>query len=445
MLAEQRFPLVEKSRRIGGTTSALVRVQELLRSKQEMIWRWCEPWKYQAREIVIPEMNRIQETCPESLKFKYYRTDSFYELATNGSRIYLRGVNEDCGESSRGAFAHGITADEFGSWKDAKYIKNDVLLPQLLSTNGPLWEISSPPPDLGHVYYEEKERAMREKRYVLKTILDAVPDLYAQEQIDEMCKEVGGVTSTAWRREFLCEECSDDAMLIVPEYDDKLNVVPDDYPRPQYFTSYVGGDSGADDNTAVLFGYYDFAKDEIVIEDENINAGKTTEEIVTQAKAKEKELWTIAIDPDGKPVINHPHIRAYDAPKQLIYDIFVTHKWPVRMPQKDDKHAAIHSLRVAVGARKIKIKEKCKHLRRQLRVGIWKNEQHLDFQRNEGLGHLDAIAALIYFNRSVDTKINPIPPYLGLSHETHFIPPGQSLPTGSPEAEIASALGFRRS
>jgi hypothetical protein len=210
----------------------------------------------------------------------------------------------------------------------------------------------------------------------------------------------------------LCEPVSDPELLIIPEWSDNENTVPDDLPRPEYFTPYVGGDSGADDNTAVLFGYYDFRHDTVVIEQELVVAGKTTTEIVARAKAIEKELWGGVA----------PKLRVYDAPKQLVYDIFVDHKWPVRMPQKTDKIAAIHDLRVEVGARRFKIKERCLHTRRQLRVGMWRDEKHLDFERTEGLGHLDAVAAAIYFNRHIDRKLNPTPANLGLHKETHFIP-----------------------
>jgi hypothetical protein len=443
VLLDSRFPFVEKSRRIGGTTVCLVRVLEFLANKPEGIWRWMEPWKYQAREIVMPEIDRIQESCPQHLKFKFYKTDSFYERKQNGARLYLRGVNEDRGESARGPYAHGLTADEYGSWKDAGYILNEAMLPQVLSTNGPLWRVSSPPKNLGHLYYEEKELAAREGRMVSLNIWRAVPDLYDEKQVLEMCQAVGGENSPAWRREFLCEPVSDPELLIIPEWDDSLNTVPDDHSRPQFFTPYVGGDSGADDNTAVLFGYYDFRKNAVVIEEEYVTRGRTTAEIVAACKKIEAELWGQK-DPITGEIIQRvtPHARAYDAPKQLIFDIFADHKWPVRMPQKEDKIAAIHDLRVEVGARRFLVKEKCTHLRRQLKVGMWKDEKHLDFERSEGLGHLDAVAAAIYFNRVIDRTLNPIPHNLGAHRETHFIPERASS-LGETETAIKAAFGPR--
>jgi hypothetical protein len=409
LLMEETFPFIQAARRFGKTTSILAFVQEQLRQNAGWICRWCFPFKSQAREVLLAEMEKMQATCPEHLKMRYQVTDSVF-VHPNGSKMYIRGVNEDRGESARGPAANIIICDEYGFWAEPEYTVRECLFPQLENQEGRhLIKASTPPRDLGHKYYEEREIAKRKNRFISKTILDN--EALGPEELQEIIDECGGVESTSYRRERLCEDVSDPEMLIIPEYREDRNMVSDDYERPAHFTAWVGGDSGADDNTALLFAYYDFLKDELVIEDEIVVNGKTTKEIVDLAKPKETSLW-------GEI---KPKRRVYDAPKQLIYDIFVDHKWPVQMPQKDDKTAAIHDLRVEMGAGRIKIKEKCKQLNRQLKVGIWKDERHTDFERTEGLGHLDAIAALIYLNRTVDRKINPWPALEGKHRETHFI------------------------
>jgi hypothetical protein len=428
LLHSTRFPFIEQSRRTGKTTENLVYVLEQLRKNDGWVWRWCEPWKYQAREIVMPEIDVIQSHCPDKLKFKFYKTDSFYE-GPNGSRLYLRGVNEDRGESSRGAFSHGITCDEYGSWKEPHYIVNEVLLPQLLSTNGQLAKISTPPRDLGHVYYEDREKAMREGRLVQKTIWDFEGHLYTREQILEMCQAVGGEMSPAWQREFLCIPVSDPELLICPEFSD-LNIVDDDYPRPEWPTFYVGGDSGADDNTALLFAWFDFAKNEIVVDQEFVVNGKTSKQIIDQAKKIELELWENV----------QPRSRVYDADKQLLWDICNDHNYYVSLPNKADKIASINEFRIEVGAQRFKVKRRCKHLINQLKVGMWKDERHTDFQRSEGLGHLDAIAAAIYLQRSIDRKFNPRPHNYGLHRENHFYNPS-AVPLSQTDKALKELFG----
>lgn len=410
LIIAEKFPFIEAARRFGKTTCLLAFVMEKLRQNPGWICRWCFPNKNQAREVIGAEIVKLQKDCPEHLKFRYQTTDSVY-IGPRGSKLYIRGVNEDRGDSARGPASNIIVCDEYGFWNEPDYIVREALFPQLENQPGQwLIKASTPPRNLGHRYYIEREEAIRKTRFIQKIIYDN--EALSKEELAIIIEESGGIDSPGFRRERLCEPVSDPELLIVPEWADAHNVVPDDYPRPQFFTPYVGGDSGADDNTAVLFGYYDFLKNEIVVEEELVVSGKTSKEIVELSKNIEAKIW-------GEL---QPRKRVYDAAKQLIFDIFVDHKWPVQMPQKADKIAAIHELRSEVGARRFKVKDKCKHLRRQLKVGIWKDERHLDFERTEGLGHLDAIAAAIYLNRAIDRKVNPTPAHHGLSKFTNYIP-----------------------
>jgi hypothetical protein len=425
LVRNERFPFIEAARRFGKTTSLLVFVIEQLRIHPGWICRWCFPNKNQAREVLGAEIVKLQKDCPDALRFRYQTTDSVY-IGPNGSKLYIRGVNEDRGDSARGPASNIIVCDEYGFWIEPDYIVREALFPQLENQPGQwLIKASTPPRNLGHRYYIEREEAVRKGRFIQKIIYDN--EALSKREIAEIIEESGGIDSPAFRRERLCEPVSDPDLLIVPEWTDD-NIVSADYPRPSFYTPYVGGDSGADDNTAILFGYYDFSNDEVVIEDELVCAGRTTSEIVGRAKEFESRLW-------GE---TQPKRRVYDATKQLVYDIFVDHKWPVEMPPKNDKTAAIHKLRVRVGARKFKVKQNCENLCRQMKVGMWRDEQHSDFERTEGLGHLDAIAAAIYLNRVVDTKLNPIPQNYGLSKEKYFTQPTKGPDQGSVEQQFAN-------
>lgn len=416
LLCRERFPFGEQSRRTGKTTSVLTYAIEEGNRTEGFVTRWCEPLKDQCRKIVMPEIDKIQRTIPKEFRYRYYTTDSFYENWM-GSRIYLVGVNDDKGESARGPFAHLIVGDEFGSWREAEYVRKEALMPQLLSTNGKFPIIGTPPRDPGHSYWDLRETAIRKKRFLQKIIWDAVPELYTPEQIHEMAEEYGGEQAIAWQREYLCRKVTDPRLVVVPEFTDS-NIVEDDYPRPAFFDVYMAGDSGFDDNTAVLFGWYDFRKNEIVIEEEFVDQGLTTRQVVLESKRIERELWADPRTDQQKK----PHRRTYDADKQLVYDILIDHDYAIMPAQKDQRVAALHELRTEVGALRFKVKRRCKNLIRQMKEGVWKDERHTDFMRTDGLGHLDAIAASIYFNRHVDRDRNPMPANHGLHRETHFIP-----------------------
>lgn len=432
VLQQHKRPHVECARQFGKTTTVLVYVLEQLIQNPGWTARWCEPWKNQCHEIVIPAVNYIQRLIPDHLPKFRFKVDGTKYVHPNGSILYLRGVNEDKGEASRGPHAHIIVADEFGSWKHTRYIVDEVLKPQLETTNGPFIYASTPPKDLGHVYYHYADEAMSEGRFVQKLITDN--ESLSPERIEEIKKDCGGAESLAWKVERLCMRVKDDEKVIVPEFSER-NEVPNDYPRPEHFDAYVGGDAGADDNTAILYAYFDFEKGEIVFEDELVLNNQTTKTIIDGSREKEQTNWgTKACQCQLAPYhigpkmcFEHglqPFRRVYDADKQLRIDIAQTHKYFMELPEKQDKLAAIRDFRLKVQEGKVKVKQRCQVLRRQLLVGQWKDEKHLDFQRSEedDLKHLDALAAAIYLVRSVIWTHNPYPQNVGVSIYTNYLP-----------------------
>jgi hypothetical protein len=375
---------------------------------------WNEPWKEQARQIVVPEMARITASAPSALRPKFYRTDSFYEFPSTGSRIYLTGINEDKGEGIRGRTAHEIVNDELGSWVDTEYVLNEVLRPLLLTTGGQMIDMGTPPEDLGHVWYERKAHAIAQGRFIQRTI-DTVTTISERDKQDFM-ESMGGRNSTAVRRELYCEPVADEARLVIPEYQEIVHVIPDDSPRPAFFDAYVGIDLGFNDHTAGIFGYWDFADQCLVIEGEWLGKGKGSKDIADGFKGVEASLW------DGK----RPHLRVGDNDLQQLYDLEHEHKYAVTPTRKDDKLAAITALRLRFTRGRIKIKKRCESLRYQLKVGLW-NERRTDFLRGEKTGHLDALDALIYLSRNVTETRNPYPKYgSDVSYATHYIPPQSS-------------------
>jgi hypothetical protein len=82
-------------------------------------------------------------------------------------------------------------------------------------------------------------------------------------------------------------------------------------------------------------------------------------------------------------------------------------------------------------------------LRRQLKVGNWKDEKHLDFERTEGLGHLDALAAGVYLSRVIDRSLNPIPRNHGFNLESQIINPEHSSSLGEGEDALRKAFAPR--
>lgn len=421
LLLREKNPFIECSRRYGKTTTILCYVFERLIQNPGWICRWCEPNKNQAREIVIEEVDKIQALIPKELRFQWTVTDSVYIHPISKSKMYLRGVNEDRGDSARGPTSNIIVADEFGTWNDPDYIVQSALRPQLDTTDGPFITASTPPDDLGHSYYGHKERAIRLNRFIQRIIYDNAA--LSPERIAEIMAEVGGEKSPAWQREYLCKPVSDPERLVVPEYDEKLHDFEGDYTRPAFFDSYVGMDLGFNDHTAALFGYWDFKERTLIIEDEYVANGRNSREITDSCKAKEAGLWG-SLDVQGNPVAPTVYRRVSDNDKQQIWDMMTMCGYTVMATRKDDKEAAINALRLRFTAGKIKIHKRCESLRYQLKVGLW-NSRRSDFERGEKTGHLDAVDALIYLSRNLDEQRNPYPP-VAYDRSTQYKNPSQA-------------------
>lgn len=411
-LRQVQDPFFEATRRFGKTTTELAIDTEDCLREREWIVRWCEPWKEQARNVVIPEIETITASCPPRLKPKFYRTDSFYEFPSTGSRLYLLGVNEDRGEGARGSKANKVVRDEYGSWRDAGYISTEVLMPLLITTRGQMATLGTPPPDLGHEFYTEKKQAIRDGKLISRDF-DSVEELTRVEK-ERFILSMGGRQSTAVRRELYLEPVSDPEKLVIPEYREDIHDIPDETPRPAFYDAYEGIDLGFNDCTAILFAYWDFLSSTLVIDDELVVSGKNSREIVDYAKAKEKALW-------DRP----PYMRWADNELQQIYDMATIHNFNVAPTAKDDKLAALNALRLRFQSGRIKIKKRCQSLRYQLKVGLW-NDRKTDFQRGEKTGHLDAIDALIYLSRNIAENRNPYPQNAGQSIYTHFLPDASS-------------------
>jgi hypothetical protein len=428
LLKRSSEPFVEAARQFGKTTSILVHVLELLARYPGVIWRWCEPFKNQAREIVEPNILILEKDIPDEFRFRYVMSHSFYEHPRTKSRMYIRGVNEDKGDSARGPFAHGITADEYGMWRDGAYIVDEALRAQLQSTKGQLIFASTPSRDLGHNYYERKSQAIQAGRQITKIIWQN--ESLTKEQIQEICDKCGGDKSAAWRREYLCEPVADIESLVIPEFSDSH--VECFTGMPQFCDRYVGADLGLNDFTAFLFGHYDFQSQILRIEDEFFIRGANTRQVVEGARAKEKERWQDVA----------PYKRVGDNEKQQLYDMQTEHGYTLLPTRKDDKLAAINALRLRFAQGKIKIHPRCENLIFQLKVGMW-NDRKSDFLRGEKTGHLDGIDALIYLNRNVDIHHNPVPPLYGVDRWYSIIPETTGL-LGNDEQILKDAFAGTR-
>jgi len=394
--------------------------------------RYAAPTQRMVRKIILPIMRELLEDCPEDLRPRWNSQEGVWSFP-NGSEIHIAGCDNGGADALRGTSTDLAVIDEAGFIDDLDYLIQSVLMPQLLTVDGRLFIASTPSPSPDHAYSEYCDEAQSNGAYYHATIYDA-PHISA-EQREEFFREAGGERSIAARREYFAERVVDASRVVVPEFAAlEAAIVVDDWPRPEHFYTWVGGDIGFVDLAVFALSYVDFRAGLLIIEDEvEAQRAKSTDINVMVAR-KERELGYV-----GE---RRPRLRVIDAALITVADMDErvdvvkgerarrdqvgpeVHEMVWTVASKDDADAALNALRVDL--RRIRIHRRCKTIISHLRNGIW-NRARSSYERVERNGvrhHFDGIDAVKYLNRHVDLRLNPfplLPP--GVSHDTHYIAP----------------------
>ena len=399
------------ARRSGKTRTLCVLALEVCLKNPKAIGKFVSPTRLQVQTNIRPLIRDLLETCPKELQPEF-KTQDFIYYFPNGAELQLAGSENKNVDKLRGGSANIAIIDEAQDVSSLDYAIKSVLLPTTLTTNGKILLAGTPPQNMDHDFIAYIERAMEQGTLIKKTLYDN-PRL-TPEQVEQYISEYPlREKDIGFRRECMCELIKDESIAVIPEFTDELkSIIIREWPRPPYFDSYVAMDLGAIDLTAVLFGYYDFRANKIIIEDEleadfskrDMNIGKLTDMI----KAKEEELWVNPLTNEVKK----PYLRVSDINLIVTQEIALKSHGQVSFSstRKDDKEAAINNMRSLLGGGKIIINPRCKHLIRHLDNVKWssaKNKQ--TFGRSPDNGHYDFVDALIYMTRAISYSKNPYP------------------------------------
>jgi hypothetical protein len=373
-------------------------------------------------DFIIPAFEKILGDCPESIKGK--KVGKFY-VFPNGSRIKLVGLDKNP-NGLRGNTLDLIIIDECGFVGNLDYIYKSVIIPATLHRpNCKVILISTPPSTPAHPFVDYVQKAEIEGGYV-KLDIHTNP-LITEDDIERMAQEMGGRESTTFRRECLCEFVTDSDLAIIPEWQDKYvqDLERDEY--YPYYHKYDGMDLGVKDLTACIFGYYDFKRAALVLEDELEMNGPSmnTLLLVGAIKKKEKDLWDNR-DEEGKEIRDFnnnpvPFRRVSDNNWPiLIQDLSSIHNLTFIETNKDNLEAMINEVRLMVQAGQILINPKCNKLIGCLRYGVWDTKKKA-FARSSIYGHFDHLAALVYLVRNLAKGTNPIPASHGFENHRAWL------------------------
>lgn len=420
------------SRRQGKTyTLCILALEQCIRQPNSIV-KFVSPTKTQIMQIVRPIFRQILEDCPQDIKPEFRSKDYIYYFP-NGSEIQLAGTDNGHAEKLRGGDSHIWFIDEAGSCDDLNNVIKSILLPTTLITNGKGVLASTPPRESEHEFLKYIEDAELKGSLIKKTI-DDNPRITKQQK-DELIQEVGGINSEECRRELYCEIIKDSIRAVIPEYDVALEKeIIKEWPRPPFFDAYEGMDTGGKDLTVVLYGYYDFRADRIIIEDETVvnfqNKETNIQSFVKEINKKEIELWKNPISLEYKA----PYIRVSDIDYILIQELYSQSQklFPreqvinFQIAKKDELGSAVNNLRVLLANKKIIIHPRCETLRRHLKNIKW-DKARKKFARSADNGHYDAVAALIYFIRNIIYAKNPYPStYNSTSRDLFGLVPGKT-------------------
>jgi hypothetical protein len=407
--------VINSSRRLGKSyLLCLIAIETALKTPNSLI-RFAAPTGKALKKITIPIFKDILKDCPIEITPDFKSQENVFTFY-NGSEIHLSGCNNGHEENLRGQTAHLCLVDEAGFITDLEYVIDDILLPQLISTQGKLIMASTPPRTPAHPFSEYCQKASLENCYSKYTIYDST---YDPSIIEKFKEEAGGENSTTWKREYLVEFVVDENYALVPEWDDKyIQEIPFDE-HYRFYLKYVFLDIGIKDLTVALLAYYDFKRAQLIFLDEIVMNGPqmTTDRLAERIKIKEGE-----------------HFKGYPVSKRigdnnnllLLNDLTQLHNLPFTATNKDSLEAMVNELRMWVKQGRIIVSPNCKQLIGCFKFGVW-NTDKKQFDRSKSFGHFDALAAAIYGVRNIDPNFNPIPQNFGVNPSEFFIKPSDGL------------------
>jgi hypothetical protein len=410
------------ARRSGKTYCLCILALEQCLRKPNSIVKFVSPTKLQVNNNVRPLFKQIIDDCPTDIRPEFRAKDYIYYFP-NGSEIQLAGTDNGHAEKLRGGDSHIWFVDEAGTCSDLENVVKSILQPTTLITKGKGILASTPPPESEHDFLKFIDAAQEEGTLIKKTIYDN-PRL-TKEDIDLEIKKAGGLHTDFFRREFLCEIIKDTNTAVIPEFTEELEskIVKEDWPLPPFFDSYESMDLGFKDMTVILFAYFDFRADKLIIQDEYVTSGNDMQlpKLMRAIIDKERELWYNPLTNE----IKKPTLRVSDINYIVTNEISRASNNEISfMPaKKDDKDAALNTMRVMLAAQKIIIHPRCKTLIHHLRNVKWHSKTNKDkFARSaSGSHHYDAVDALCYMVRHVQYSKNPYPPGYGMNMKDLYV------------------------
>ena len=367
----------------------------------------------------------------------------------NGSELATFGTDNLQYRRRRGRKAKIVLLDESAFYADLIDVEQ-VYTAQLQTTGGVGLYLSSPPISPAHDFNHRCRSLMAAGRYVHDTF-------WSNPRIDHEAVIRGemdrmGMTreellaSTAFRREYLAEDVTEESRAAMPSWTAALHaLVVKRRDRPAHWDGYQALDPGKiGDPHAWLGAWHDPATNTLHIEQELECRSSTTSIAQWAEMLKERERIAYGVNSwDGtllgasewrkdygdlpeylqRAVVGEaprqPYLRVGDNDHLLLNELAVSHGLAVVPTRKDDKHLSVEAANELLRTLRVTIDPSCVRLIEQLYSTIW-NRTRSQWERT-GKDHGDLIDCLVYLLRNVRWNRDCRPP--PLDHSGRYLRP----------------------
>lgn len=366
------------ARQFGKSTMGVILALEDCLRYDDVCILVIGPTLKQTREIVAPRLRRIAADAPTGL-IRPSKSEGKWYIGT--SELVIGGMDINS-SSQRGKTVQTCYIEEIVESKPDDYLealRSDIGPALTHSKNGKIIYLTTLPKIPDHPFITETmARAELNGSLYIYTIDDN--KALTPSQYEACVRRAGGRNTDDFKREYLCQIIRDRSIVIVPDFDKSVHVEDFTIPNPMNYEVYTDWGGVRDMTVSLLMGY-DFLRGcDLVLDEMWWPHNTSTEQIVKDLRQK----W-------GDYLSTH----YVDAPGQIRVDLTDTHKMEVRYPNKDDWESNINHLAVRFAQRKVRIHPKCRLTIQTCQSGTF-NKNRTDFERTHTLGHMDAIAAMMY-------------------------------------------------
>lgn len=421
-LAPMSWAAWKVSRQRGKTFAALTWLLQRMGLERGLPGVYLAQTGQNAEAIVASFLRDVEADLPPEWRVEF--RDGVLRSAATDSELAVFGTDNQQYRRRRGRKAKVVLLDEAAFYADLLDVEQ-VYIPQLQTTGGVGLYLSSPPISPAHQFNERCRAAMASGVYVHDTFWSN-PRIDHEAVIRGECARLGLtreqlLASTAFRREFLAEDVTEETRAAIPAWTQEAAAeLVCEVKRADFYDGYSSLDIGySPDPSFALLGWHDVANNRLVIEYELEHRNGTVASLTAGLKELERLAWgvdkydgtllaladEVAELPDflKRRVHAHaprqPYLRVGDNDLLVLSEMAVTHGLAVFPTRKDDKALAVDFVNQLVAAKRLVIHPRCVRTREQMFTTIW-NRTRTGWERT-AKDHGEAIDCVTYMARNV--------------------------------------------